>query len=298
MPARSYDLIAIDLDGTLLPPGGKIGARTRGAIDRAREAGYVVTICTGRGLLESMDALSQIEQRDPVVVAGGSMVACPVTRRTLARTPVDPEIVGASVERFLAHGHAALVFKDSSDTAYDYLVVTGEPQRALDPVTLWWFAKMCVRVRFVERLDQDEHPGHTLRVGACGVGGRLRSAMIEVKEKLGPRAMIHQFPAVSAPEHLSKLPQGESLHIVEVFDARATKWTALQHVLSERGIDASRVVAIGDEINDLDMITHAGLGVAMGNAIPTIKDAAKRHAPANHDEGVAYAIERVLDGQW
>ena len=66
-----------------------------------------------------------------------------------------------------------------------------------------------------------------------------------------------------------------------------------------RGRDApERIAAIGDEINDAAMIRSAGLGVAMGNAVPAVRDAARRHTLANTHDGVAYAIARILGGEW
>ena len=64
------DLITIDLDGTLLDPNHEVSRRNIEAVDRARQAGITVLVCTGRGLRESVGAISAIDQRDPVVVAG------------------------------------------------------------------------------------------------------------------------------------------------------------------------------------------------------------------------------------
>ena len=57
-------------------------------------------------------------------------------------------------------------------------------------------------------------------------------------------------------------------------------------------------MAIGDEVNDVTMISSAGLGVAMGNAIEPVKAKARYTVGMNHDGGVAQAINRVLGGDW
>ena len=75
MPTPKYDLIALDLDGTLLDSKGHVSAANREAVKAARQAGVRITVCTGRGLIESRRALDQIEQVDPVVVAGGAVGA-------------------------------------------------------------------------------------------------------------------------------------------------------------------------------------------------------------------------------
>jgi hypothetical protein len=67
------------------------------------------------------------------------------------------------------------------------------------------------------------------------------------------------------------------------------------------GVRALPVVsgaAIGDEINDVPMIRNAGLGIAMGNAIPAVKDIAARTTLRNDEDGVAHAVDKILEGEW
>ena len=93
-----YGMIALDLDGTLIGPDGSISAPNRRAIERAREAGIRVTVCTGRGFVECERFLSVIGQKDPVIVAGGSILSCPTTRRTIHRFAIDQSVVVRAVE--------------------------------------------------------------------------------------------------------------------------------------------------------------------------------------------------------
>lgn len=298
MPARRYDLLALDLDGTTFDPTGRVTDVTVEAIRRARAAGMRVTVCTGRGLVECEGALERIGQTDPVVVAGGSITGCPVTRRTLHRFAMDPTLVRRAVDIFIKHRHPALVLKDPLDAGFDYLVVVGEEKLDLDPVTVWWFSKMKVEVRFVPSLDHDAHPEHTVRAGVCGMSGTLNSMVRDLNEQLGDRAVMHHFPAVVAPTHASRTGDGQTLHVLEVFDKKATKWSAVSRLADEWGIAHDRIAAIGDEINDIAMLKGAGLGIAMGNAVPAARDAAKRQTKSNAEDGVAWAVEKILSGEW
>ena len=139
-------MLALDLDGTLLGPDGKVSPANRRALEAARAAGMLVTVCTGRGFAECVHVLEAIDQAEPVVVAGGSIIACPRKRGTLHRFPIRRQLVSTSVERVLASGHVALVYKDSSETRYDYLVVRGEAGHELDPVTKWWFEDLRIEL--------------------------------------------------------------------------------------------------------------------------------------------------------
>lgn len=292
-----YRLLALDLDGTLFNPESIVPPANIAAVDRARAAGLKVIICTGRGLLECAGGLEAINQRDPVVVAGGAIIANPVTRTTIHRFNIHQSLVHSAVEILLASRHAALVLKDPLQAGFDYLVVNPEGC-PLDPVSQWWFSRMNVEVRYTENLANDPCPLATVRVGACGRGHILDSAKGKLIATLGDRAVIHNFPAVVAPEHARAVGKGESLNILEIFDRDATKWSAISHLAGEWSIRASEVIAVGDEINDISMIEGAGLGIAMGNAIPATKAAAKRVTLTNAECGVAHAIDRVLAGEW
>lgn len=297
VPSR-YDLIAIDLDGTLLDAKGRVSDANLRAVHAARAAGLRTVICTGRSLAECRHITNVIGQADPVVVAGGSIIADPVGGQTLKRFPVKLPLVHDTVNRLNALGHAALVLKDPSEAGYDYLVVHGRDRLPLDPVTTWWFQTMSIKVRYIENIQDDEHPEHTVRVGACGMSdslGALRAALLEAAEG---KAQVHSFPAVVAPEHASRVSDGRSLHILEIFDADATKWSAVLHLAAKWEIDPSRIAAIGDEVNDESMIRAAGLGIAMGNAVPLIRDAATRHTSRHDEDGVAHALHNILTGVW
>lgn len=295
---RRYDMIALDLDGTLLGADGVISERNRRAIERARGAGMRVTICTGRGFVECERFLSVIGQTEPVIVAGGSILSCPMTRRTIHRFAIDQSVVVRAVERLLGHGHAVLVLKDPLEAGYDYLVVHGDQNHPIDPVTAWWFREMNVKARYARTLHEDEHPEHTVRFGICGLDSTLGPISADLLAHIGDDIHLHDFPAVVAPEHARITGDGRRYHILEVFSKDANKWKALTWLAATHGIASERIVAIGDEVNDEAMIVGAGLGIAMGNGVERVKKAAKRQTLRHDEDGVAHAIDRVLDGEW
>lgn len=296
MPARRYDLLAIDLDGTLLCPRGRVSPANLDAINDARRAGMMVTICTGRGLVECRHFTDQIGQVDPVAVAGGAMLACPVTGRTLHRFPMDSGLVERIVNLLAAQGHAVLVLKDPHAAGHDYVVVSQRGEEGLDPVTRWWFAQMKVPVKIVARFDEDPNPSDTVRVGVCGPKHLTALVADLVRERFEDETIVQHFQAV-VPRPEGDDPDGHTL-ILEVFDKAANKWAAIEWLARSRAIRPDRIAAIGNDINDVAMLQRAALGVAMGNAIPEAKAASHRHTLCNENDGVAHAIERILAGDW
>jgi hydroxymethylpyrimidine pyrophosphatase-like HAD family hydrolase len=81
---------------------------------------------------------------------------------------------------------------------------------------------------------------------------------------------------------------------IGIFSANSDKGSALKFVADKLGIPRGSVMAIGDNQNDVPMFDQAGVSVAMGNAIPSIKKAARFVAPTNNDNGVAWALAKFL----
>lgn len=297
MSARpAFDFVAIDLDGTLLDSRGMVSRANVEAIARARAAGIHVTVCTGRGLIECRPILRTIEQQRPVVVAGGSMVACPATSATLHRFPMDSKLVTRLVDCLVGHGHSVLILKDPHPVGYDYTILSEKGPDGLDPVTRWWFQMMDITPRYIQSLAQDEHPEHTVRVGVCGTRRATARAAEEVRREFGHEVSMNHFQAVTPPTPASD-PE-ETTVILETFAKAANKWSAIQWISSSMNVPRERIAAIGNDVNDLEMLAEAGLGIAMGNAIEEARAVARRHTASNDADGVALALDRIIAGEW
>ena len=81
----------------------------------------------------------------------------------------------------------------------------------------------------------------------------------------------------------------------EILPAGVTKWSAIQRLAEQWGIAGSEICAVGDDVNDIPMIRAAGLGVAMGNALPSVKAAADRVAPTHDQDGLVQVVEWVME---
>ena len=298
-PKHNYDLIAVDLDGTLFNREGEISPGNLDAIADARAAGIEVIVCTGRGLAESAPVLAPLGLTGSAVVAGGAMTVDLESGRTLNRQPMPRPLVERVTPYLLDRTTApVLLLKDRWTTGIDYLVVGG---RRLDPSTLWWFEHMPVEVRHIGRLADDAHPEETVRVGTVTYESEMKPLGQAVVRAFATEAFVHHFPVITKSVEADPRSKAEEIHLLEVFDIAVNKWSAIERYISAhpvRPIAPARVAVIGDQINDLAMIRHAGLGIAMGNAIPEIKRIAGRITLTNDEDGVAFAIRNILDGSW
>jgi 5-amino-6-(5-phospho-D-ribitylamino)uracil phosphatase len=285
-----YELLAIDLDGTLLNRRGEVSRRNREAIATARAAGLEVVIATGRAWIESRHVLEALGHEGLVVAAGGSLLCDGVSGRTIDRRSLPHHFVEEITHSLVSHGHKVLILKDAHATGYDYLAV-GEGD--LDPASRWWFDQLPVKVRFANDLADDIHPLDSLRAGAVACESRLAPLARSMRDALAGRCCMQHWSAVTETH-----ATGSRTHLLEIFTHNVNKWTMIEACCRQRGVDVQRVAAIGDGLNDVELIANAGVGIAMGNAGDEVMAVADRVTVDHNDDGVAVAIDRLLAGTW
>jgi Cof subfamily protein (haloacid dehalogenase superfamily) len=277
---QTYKMIAIDLDGTLLSPAGEVTKRTRDAVHKALAAGMLVCFATGRNWTESRTVIEAVEHYASAVFAGGAMVVDTERDVTLHRMMMDPALAVELCRCFEADGHAVLALQDTVAAGVDYLV-TGEA--ALNEATTMWMGITHAKVRRVPRLGEYDHR-HTIRVGIVASREEVQRSTRRLDETFGDR-IVHQ--SLYVPTY--------GVEVLEVFDPAVNKWQGILHVARHHGIEPAEIIAIGDDVNDIPMLTSAGLGVAMGNARPEIKALAKKVIGANTEEGLARFLEELVE---
>lgn len=284
-----YRMLALDIDGTLFDSTGRPPQANLDAVRRAREAGILVVLCTGRGLKESASAIAALDHDGPLVLANGALISDPKTGRTLHRAVIEPHRSLPVVEFLSQSEDAVLVLLDPSEVEHDYLVI--RPER-LTRNTRWWFDHVGATYRGVDRVSEaDLH--HAVRVGIVGPASHMPPVQQALLERFGDGLFVQHFMAVD-----EDAADGEPIHVLEVFNEGVNKWSALEQLARQHRIDVGEVAAIGDHINDVQMIRGAGCGIAMANAVAQVRENANYHTASNDAAGVAEAIDKLLSGQW
>jgi len=181
-----YKMFAIDLDGTLLTPGGVVSARTKNAVQALVKAGARVCFATGRNYTESQAVIESVGHLDAAVFVGGAMVFDTRRRQTLKRTLMHPELARELSKFFESHGHAALALQDTHTAGVDYLAsqnfdLHGDTER--------WLKATHSRMQRVADLASHPHD-HTMRVSVVTEvepGTRVRA---ELEKAFGDRMAI------------------------------------------------------------------------------------------------------------
>jgi 5-amino-6-(5-phospho-D-ribitylamino)uracil phosphatase len=258
--------LAVDLDGTLLGPDGRVSARNRTAVQAAVAAGLHVVLATARWHRSAERIADELGLEDPVIACSGAQVR----RRT---DEVDLHDVR------LPHAFAHELFElcdaeDGTMFAYGHTEVTfrmpAAPSERSHPDI--------VPVSSLAAVDRD--PRCVLVFG---------DALIELVEAtLAPR----WGDEVRFLESLT----GEGRSALTLTARGADKGLALHVACDALGIDVAGVAAFGDSDTDVEMFKVAGAGIAMGQASDAVKSAASWVTGTHAEDGVATVVERLLDG--
>jgi len=257
------DLIALDLDGTLLDSQERITDRNRAAIRKSLEAGVRVVLVTGRGTDLPIRVSRELNLNLPVICCHGALTKDFGANKTLVHLPVPLPYAKPMVEYAEAHGlslalYAEEVFYRLEGTKLFMADMTGPT---------WREAKT-----FADVLS--EAPTFIRFLGEDSV-----------------RAMEREFG--DWPLAFRHETWGD-FHECAVLNRDASKKNALKQLCADFQIVPERVLAIDDSRNDVPMLRWAGIGVAMGNALPEVKESLRYVTASNDEDGVALAIERFV----
>ncbi len=273
-PILPIELIALDIDGTLIGDDLVIGPDTRAAVAAAMRRGVQVSLVTGRMVSSAMRFARELGLTGPIVgYQGGLIRAMPVVGsgrlgRLLVHTPIRAEVAREIVEWTLAHG------LDPHINHLERFVL-----RAGDPNADDYSAFMGARAELVDDLAGSiRHP--VTKVLAVGEPPLPIELAPLARAQFAGRADV----TISHPRFLEVVARGVS-------KGRAVRWLA-RHL----GVTLGATLAIGDQWNDLEMLSEVGHGTAMPTAPRTVRAAARYIAPSVADEGVARMIEWLVLG--
>ncbi len=266
----SIRLLAIDLDGTLVNHQLEMNPRDVAAVKAASAAGVTVVLATGRMFKSSMRYAEPLGLKGPIINYQGAIVRDLGTGEIWYRC----ELSVALQQRVLALAEP----NDWHVNVYvDEVVYTARQRPEAD-----LYAKVAmVPYEVVGPLSKWVHEEATKMVLVSLDPAEVSGRMAELSKWMGDAARVTR-----------------SLDwFTEVVDINVSKSRALALVAERLGIAQSEVCAIGDNLNDEDMVSWAGFGVAMGNAPQALKSIAKYVTAPIDQAGVAQVIERFVIGK-
>lgn len=270
-----YKLLALDVDGTLLNSQSILTPRTKTTIRRVRDRGVAVVLATGRRLTNTLPLVEALGLTESVVVHNGVVVHHPSEDRTLLQRGIE-----------LARAQDIVDKLDS--LGINYVVYSGESagERVVAPLGSWTEPEDLLhyylgeKAEFVEKVVLSADP--------------IRISLIDRTEKVD---LFYEQFFLTYGNDMNAMLFGTERNVwrgIEIIPGDCNKGTGLAFVAENLGVQAEEVVAIGDNVNDIEMILWAGLGIAMENGSKLLKEKAEIIAPSHDQDGVAQMIEEFL----
>jgi Cof subfamily protein (haloacid dehalogenase superfamily) len=276
-----YRLLAIDIDGTLVNSRDELTPDTRNALVRASEAGIDLVLATGRRYSRTLPLVEPLGIDVPLITASGALVKDAFDHRTFYRADFEPELLRGVCRRLDALGYDPLLCADTYCEHFDFYHAVELPK-----IRRWELA---------EYLEMNPEDGRLLpdMLDRPPPGVFLAFTFGPKDEMLAAEAVLHrEFPGQISTNVL-RSPRYRGF-LVEIVPANVSKWSAIRRLAESRSIAIGEICAVGDDVNDLDMIRAAGLGIAMGNAVPEVKVAADRIAPTHDEDGLVQVVEWII----
>lgn len=260
-------LVAVDLDGTLLDADHRVDPRFWDLVDRWRARGVEVVVASGRQrqsleavLGDRLDELDVICDNGALLVRAGAVVHA---------EPVGPEAVGEVTRRIRAlaqAGHQVASSFSSPDGAW----LEGAGDVAAQARVYYPSAVVVPDITAVRAT--------ALKISVFDAAPIAEAVLPALADLAGRYALI----------------QGHR-HWVDINALGVDKGTALAHLQALLGVSPAQTAAFGDHLNDVGMLTDAGMSYAMANAHPDVRAVARFRAPANTEAGVLQVLGGMLE---
>ncbi len=272
--SSQYRLLALDLDGTLLNEEMKIEPRTADNLAALSARGVEIVLCSGRRFSAAVGYAKELELPGPIVVNNGAIVKGAASGRTLYAEYFPQEQLPLLLRLLREMGLPAVLLTDRYPD-YDFFVDVAE--------------------------DGNEY--HTEYVTLNRDMARVVEDLLAVRcEKATQVNVFHTYPRLLAAEQrIAEAMEGKVSSVIishvkykgcslEIAAPGSSKWKALRWLAEQRGIRPEEIVAIGDEVNDVEMVRGAGFGVAVANALDGVKAVADYVTEHPNNRGVEEAI--------
>lgn len=257
-----------DMDGTLLRDDKTISERSRIAIQRFEAAGGRFTVATGRNVDAAGNHIRSLNLRTPWLLLNGCLGYEATTDTDLFCRGLSRPLVEAVWPILMEHGLDVVVHGPRRGITREINATVAE-HLGHDGISVDVNPDIC-----------PANAGEVVKILTIGEPGALDDT-----ERAVARAGIQVQLVRSHPRYLEVLP------------VEGGKGTGLISLAEHLGIPREQTIAIGDYLNDLEMVQAAGLGVAMANSHPGLIQVADRLTASNQEDGVALVLEALLEGR-
>ena len=271
--------IILDIDGTLLRSDKQLSPKTKASLIEAQEKGMKVILASGRptsGMLDLVKELELEKHNGLIVSYNGSKVVEVATQKELYNQTLSIE-EGKAVLNHMKQFDVTVMI-DKKDYMYVNDVFGCQVEIHDELLNVVEYEARGGKYKLCEKDDLEEFLDYPInKILTAGESNYLQE---NYKEMMAP--FKHLNCVFTAPIYFEFTAQG------------IDKARALDTVLTQMGINRQDVIAFGDGHNDVTMLAYAGVGVAMGNAVPELKKIADIETLSNDEDGIATILSKYL----
>ena len=274
---RNIKLIALDLDGTLLNMEKKVPQGNYQALKECEKAGIQIVPAPGRGVGGIPPMIRELPGANYAITTNGAVVADLKNNKAIKTCGLSNEMI----QRIL---NIAKKYHSATDPFIDGRAIT-EPA-SIDHMDEFGLSP---EMQKLIRDTREVVPNVMEYVKTTGAEAeKVNIFMADLEEREVLRKELMAIPELSISSSM--------YNNLEVNAKGADKGSALLWLADYLGIDREETMSFGDGENDIPMIQAAGIGVAMENALDTVKAAADMITLKNDEDGVAAAIRKIIFG--
>lgn len=269
-----YQLIALDMDGTLLNSKKQLSEGNRAALERAAAAGKQIALSTGRCRPELAEYLAQIPGIRYLDCSSGALVYDIKEQKEICARRIRPELICEFIQYALQED---LMFHLLDQHSYVWSRQLHRMEYYGMGVYQSLFERICTPLEHIPE-DYLAHPFPVEKFN-------FYHPSLEARERTREWIELHHFPVTMAYSEISSL---------ELTAAGVDKGSGLAKLCEHLGISTAESIAVGDADNDLPVLRTAGLSIAMGNAAEHVRKSAQVCVSDCDHDGCAEAIDHYL----
>ncbi len=288
-----YKLIAIDLDGTLLNSYGNVSNIDKEQIKKAVEKGVEVVLTSGR-VTNSVENIAREVGADKYLISGNGS------------TIFDFKENKPIYDRFIERNKVLQIIKLCEENSIYYNIYTDDMiiAQSLNYNVLFYHSENSrkpegkkTNINIVKNIYEYVKEKEDLKISKITVCDESNIIFPRILEKIKKIKNIDVLEVAHMSRKIIKSGTEEyniKYYYSEISSQNVNKWSAIQFLINKLGIKEENVIAIGDNMNDISMIKNAGLGVAMENSAPVVKEIADIVTKNNNENGVGEVIKNYI----
>ncbi len=288
-----YKLLAIDLDGTLLDSYGQVTEKNKEAIRKAIENGVEVVLTSGRSPRSVKNLAEEIGANNYFICGNGAII-------------YDNKMDNIIFNKFINKNKVLQIIKMCEENSIYYSINTKNSiiTKSLNYNVLFYHQENSRKTddkktninivndiyKYIDEREEEDY----LKITICDSNKIIFNRMLNIIKS------IKDVDVLDVAHISRKIIKNGTEEIImkyfytEVTNKNVDKWNAIKFLTEKLGINTNEIATIGDNVNDITMLQNAGIGIAMGNSAPYIKEVADYVVVDNDSSGVAEAIENYI----